>query len=370
MGYTIDQNSTGPQSDLKFLMISSSDHISGATGLTPTVTLNKAGSGSFTAPAGAVTEIGGGWYKVAANATDNGTSGPLLLHATASGADPTDDSYFVRAASVAQTGDSFARLGAPTGASIAADIATASDVIASGTFSAINSSTSFNLQTAIGTVGGGIGSMIQITSGPGVGQTALIIGYTQATKTITIDRAFLTPPTTSSGYTIHATYGMRTDNNLRADIGAWLGTSVPAPNTNGVPLVDLARWGGVIVPTLGTVAHGSIMGDIADIRAQIPAHFSSLVIDTLGNVAVLGPAFLQDVIANAASASVFTGTTLQTNASSVKNMYVVFTGGTAANIGVVRRITDYTSGRQITVDTAFPASPVSGDTFCVVGYGA
>jgi hypothetical protein len=87
------QQSTTAQ-PLTFLMVLSSDHITGATGLSPTVTLSKNG-GAFASPAGAVTEIGSGWYKVAGNATDNGTLGPLLLHATAGTADPSDTKFSV-----------------------------------------------------------------------------------------------------------------------------------------------------------------------------------------------------------------------------------------------------------------------------------
>jgi hypothetical protein len=74
---------------LPFILISSTDHIAPVTGATPTVTLSKDGA-AFATPAGAVTEIGNGWYKVAANATDSNTLGSLNLHATATGADPCD----------------------------------------------------------------------------------------------------------------------------------------------------------------------------------------------------------------------------------------------------------------------------------------
>jgi hypothetical protein len=90
--YQVKQSSTAYP--LVFLMIDSSDHISPKTGLSPTVTISKAG-GSFASPSGAVSEIGNGWYKVAGNATDTATLGPLLLHATASGADPVDAMYEV-----------------------------------------------------------------------------------------------------------------------------------------------------------------------------------------------------------------------------------------------------------------------------------
>jgi hypothetical protein len=81
---------------LVFLMVDSTDHVTGKTGLTPTVTLSKAGA-AFGAAAGAVSEIANGWYKVAGNATDSGTLGPLILHATGTAADPTDKEYNVTA---------------------------------------------------------------------------------------------------------------------------------------------------------------------------------------------------------------------------------------------------------------------------------
>ena len=168
------QSSAG--TPLLFLLIQSSDHITGLTGAVPTVTISKNGA-AFAAPAGAVTEIANGWYKVAGNATDTNTAGPIALHATAASADPFDDvvaqvvaynpqdavglglsrldaaissrmATFTLPTNFAallisagghignvdtlttytgdtpQTGDCFARLGAPAGASISADIAT------------------------------------------------------------------------------------------------------------------------------------------------------------------------------------------------------------------------------------------------------
>lgn len=92
MGYAIKQSQTAVP--LTFVMVDSSDHVTPKTGLTPTVTLSKNGA-AFAAPAGAVSEIGSGWYKVAANATDSNTLGVLDLHATAGGADPQDEEFLV-----------------------------------------------------------------------------------------------------------------------------------------------------------------------------------------------------------------------------------------------------------------------------------
>jgi hypothetical protein len=89
---TLTQNQTAES--LTFFMADSVDGKTGRIGLTPTVTLSKNG-GAFASAVGAVTEVANGWYKVAGNATDSNTLGPLVLHATASGADPADKEYQV-----------------------------------------------------------------------------------------------------------------------------------------------------------------------------------------------------------------------------------------------------------------------------------
>ncbi len=90
MGYQIQHESdTRP---LAFLMVDSADHLTGKTGLTPTVEISKNG-GAFAAPAGAVSELAFGWYLVAPDVDDSDTLGVLLLHASAAGADPLDDRF-------------------------------------------------------------------------------------------------------------------------------------------------------------------------------------------------------------------------------------------------------------------------------------
>lgn len=71
------------------LMVDSSDHVTGKTGLTLTATLSKNG-GAFGAISPTVTERGDGWYSLALVAADTDTEGDLALHITGSGADPSD----------------------------------------------------------------------------------------------------------------------------------------------------------------------------------------------------------------------------------------------------------------------------------------
>lgn len=73
----------------QFLMVSSTDHLTGQTSETVTLTISKAG-GAFATPAGAVTEIGNGWYQVALTNADTNTAGDLVYHATGASSDATD----------------------------------------------------------------------------------------------------------------------------------------------------------------------------------------------------------------------------------------------------------------------------------------
>jgi hypothetical protein len=79
----------GDARPIPFFLASSSDHVTGLTGAAPVVTISRNGGG-FAAPAGTVAAIGNGWYSLTPAAADVATDGALLLHATATGADPAD----------------------------------------------------------------------------------------------------------------------------------------------------------------------------------------------------------------------------------------------------------------------------------------
>ena len=72
-----------------FFMKDAADPTVGKTGLTIALTISKAGA-AFAAPAGTVSEIGSGWYKVVLTNVDTNTAGDLIYHATATGADDAD----------------------------------------------------------------------------------------------------------------------------------------------------------------------------------------------------------------------------------------------------------------------------------------
>lgn len=76
------------------LLIQSSDHITGLTGATLTITASKDG-GAFSSISPTVTERGNGWYNIALTSSHTDTLGDLALHISATGADPLDTKYHV-----------------------------------------------------------------------------------------------------------------------------------------------------------------------------------------------------------------------------------------------------------------------------------
>lgn len=75
--------------DIIIFMTNGTDHVTGSTGLTLTITASKNG-GSFSSITPTVTELSNGWYKLALTTSHTDTLGDFGLHITATGADPTD----------------------------------------------------------------------------------------------------------------------------------------------------------------------------------------------------------------------------------------------------------------------------------------
>jgi len=71
------------------LMVDSTDHVTGKTGLTLTITASKAG-GAFASITPTVTERGSGWYSLALTTSHTDTLGDLAVHVTGTAADPAD----------------------------------------------------------------------------------------------------------------------------------------------------------------------------------------------------------------------------------------------------------------------------------------
>src|SRR3990167_8458329 len=75
--------------NLMLLMVDSTDHVTGKTGLTLTITASKNGA-AFGSITPTVTERGSGWYSLALTSAHLDTLGDLALHITGAAADPAD----------------------------------------------------------------------------------------------------------------------------------------------------------------------------------------------------------------------------------------------------------------------------------------
>lgn len=210
-------------------MVDSTDHVTGKTGLTPTVTLRKVG-GAFASPAGAVTEIASGWYEVAGNATDNNTLGPLLLHATGTAADPTDVVYEV-------TIDNLVKA-ALRGATAGRDVVVDTNGLVDANTVKLGPTGTGTAQTARD-----IGASVLLSAGSGTGQLDFTSGVVKANAT------------------------------------QWLGGTIPAVNVTGVPLVDSKYLLGTIYTTPATAGIQDInVKNINNVAAATPGATGGLFI--------------------------------------------------------------------------------------------
>lgn len=165
---------------LFFLMVDSTDHVTGKTGLSPTVTISKNG-GSFASPSGSVSEVGNGLYKIAGNATDSNTVGELWIHATGTAADPTDTSYTI----VAYDPFDAVRLGLTALPNAAAEAAGGLYTRGSGS-GQINQSANGQIDVNTVKVGGttqtarDLGASVLLSSGTGTGQVDISAGIVKS----------------------------------------------------------------------------------------------------------------------------------------------------------------------------------------------
>lgn len=286
-------------------MLSSTDHLTGATGANPTVTIRKPG-GAFASPAGAVSEIGNGWYEVAANATDNNTLGPLLLHATGTGADPCDDCFQV-------------------------------------VFNAITSILDVKLADAV--AHGGSTATLQLGSTTG---TALTIGCSANN----VNAVSITQTGSSKFNTGHAV-------NIATSNGTASGISISAPSGgNGI----------LVSPKITSPITGNITGSISSVLAvSTGAITSTSFLNDSGLVPAISQSINP---AGITTTTVTFNSGASTVNDFYKDMLIQLTSGTdgsgnsAAN--QARRITAYNGTTRIaTIDRAWDVVPTTSFT-CVV----
>lgn len=293
----IKQNSTAYP--LLFLMIDSTDHISGKTGLTCTVTISKNG-GSFASPSGAVTEIANGWYKVAGNATDTATLGPLILHATGTGADVVDLSYDVVAYDP-QNAFTDTITNISSGLGITTSTVNDGSPTTTGFVTSLSSSTTDFFK----------GKMLVLSNGSGSTQGAFVRSYNGTTKAVTLSPALRTAPANGATFVLVEIGAMDRGTDFRAMVSA-------DTHTAGVTVAAVT---------------GNVGGSVNSVTGLTPpTNFNLLAIDGFGRVTVGSNADKTGYSLSQAFPSGFASWTAPLSAASTGNAFLdaVMSGHTSA----------------------------------------
>jgi hypothetical protein len=205
--------------DIVVFMTDSTDHVTGKTGLTLTITASKNG-GAFASISPTVTELSNGFYKLALTSSHTDTLGDFAVHVTGSGADPTD---LVMQVLALLPGDAVS-IESTSRATLVDEIW--DEVLTGATHNVVNSAgrrlrqvdASFVITT--GTAQAGSSSSITlaagerstddiykhdgliIVGGTGVGESAIITAYNGTTKVATVSPPFVITPDSTSEYEI------------------------------------------------------------------------------------------------------------------------------------------------------------------------
>lgn len=185
---------------IPFFLTASSDHVTGVTGASPTVTLSKNG-GAFSAASGSASSLGSGWYALSAASSNFDTVGAVAVHVTASTSsiDNTDFIYTVAdTASVIWTKDITGYTTADTTGNRLKKLGDADGTAAAGTSTTITLANS-----AVATDDYYNGRIIAIQAGTGVGQARIITDYTSG-RVATVSPAWVTTPDNTSEYFLSA----------------------------------------------------------------------------------------------------------------------------------------------------------------------
>lgn len=170
----------------------------------------------------------------------------------------------------AMTGDAYARLGAPSGASVSADILSLlqANIVRTATAQAGSASSITLDASASATDSLYKDEVVIITSGTGVGQSRIISSYVGATKVASVTPNWITAPDATSVFMVLTANGL---GDLRLISGSALSTSSAQLGVNVVQVGATVQTAGDIIGRLGTPAGASVSADIATAVSQTTA---------------------------------------------------------------------------------------------------
>lgn len=358
-----------------FKMIDSGDHFSAKTGLTPTVSLSKAG-GSFSGAGGTVAEIANGWYSIALTTTDTNTLGDLAYYITAATADDTDFTDEVVAFD-------------PQGLIYANIIQYASGTVPAQTklgYPSVNVLYYSSGTVRTPTIDGIPGVDVKYFSG-GTSITPNKIGVP------IVDVQYYTGATTNSLISGRVdanaqVVGDKTGYQLNSGVNVtqWASGTTPSTNVAGVPKIDIIYANGTTlkIPISQRLdVNAQVVGDktgyslsspqTVDITGNITGNLSGSVGSVTGAVGSVTGNVSGNVVGSVDSVTApvklaagvnvtqWTSGTTTTNVSGIPRVDLVFTNGTSPTIRV-RKNTVYTNFTFPMIDSTDDISLKTGET--------
>jgi hypothetical protein len=156
-------------------MADSTDHVTGKTGLTLTITASK-DAAAFGSISPVVTELANGWYKLALTTSHTDTLGDLAIHVTGTGADPTDFVSRIIAWDKAVVSIPAVAAGAAGGLILTGASNAGATTFAGGMVSNITGNVTGNLSGSVGSVT----AAVLLSAGTGTGQLDFTSGVVKA----------------------------------------------------------------------------------------------------------------------------------------------------------------------------------------------
>ena len=295
---------------MTFLLMST-DHLTGATGQSPTVRFSKNGATAFASATQSVTEMQYGWYKLILATNNVDTMGELAVHVTATKGDDSDEKHYVGPVNANTIWWASA-----TVATVAVSGVPEVDInyingTAATTGAAQLGVNVYSWATATGTVTSAAAGIpkTDLISIQGTTATtgAAMLGvnvYSWATATGTVTSAAAGIPKTDL-ISIQGTTATTAAAHFGVNVYSWATATglVPTPNVVGRPLVDLRHINGVAqVATLDTIKTetASIQADTDDLQTRVPAALVGGRMDSsIGNVqgaAITATGFAADAL--------------------------------------------------------------------------
>jgi hypothetical protein len=258
--------------------------------------------------------------------------GKSVMNGVALGTGLTINAY---TGNTVQTGDAFARLGAPSGASVSADVAAvktdtvavkASQVLATGTATS-GAAATITLQTALGADTLPVGCLIAITGGTGIGQARIITGYVNSSKVATVGHNWTTNPDATSVYYIIYNDAPKVDSSLKV-AGVVLTDTITTYTGNTVQTGDSF----LVVKSGGTGDNAAIKAKTDNLPAA-PASTTNITSGTITTVTNLTNAPTAGDLTATMKTSVTTAATAATPvAASVTGAVGSVTGNVGGNV--------------------------------------